>query len=115
MPHENFDHTRFNWKMQRWSPAEGWSQAIFPYGNYGTSGPCPWQFLIDRFLVGSWRTLVLIVIAHNAHGISDYGIKSRDRIQQVHNAAGSMAHFPRHAFTPSGCSTIPSYPFGSNR
>jgi len=31
--------SQFNWKMQRWSPGGGWSQAIFPYGNYGTSGP----------------------------------------------------------------------------
>gem|GEM_PF-3252787 len=31
--------SQFNWKMQRWSPGGGWSQAIFPYGNPGTSGP----------------------------------------------------------------------------
>jgi hypothetical protein len=31
--------SQFNWKMQRWSPVGGWSQAVFPYGNYGTSGP----------------------------------------------------------------------------
>ena len=31
------------------------------------------------FLMGNWQTSVSMVIFHNTHGISNYGIKSRDR------------------------------------
>jgi hypothetical protein len=39
--------------------------------------PVGGEFLIHRFVMGSWPTLVLMVISHNAHGISNYRIKSK--------------------------------------